>query len=137
MEEFAFHWKRITNYYIETSDEKEPVSKDRVAISFRTRVLADFLKEDIYPKCRVDPPLYFESLCSVGIPAQTRVINKNVELSLKDKHSRSSPSNVAHSGDGGDGDDRRIRLGFGSDWTVHGILTTSKYTRNIVHLWTG
>ena len=79
MEEFAFHWKRITNYYIETSDEKEPVSKDRVAISFRTRVLADFLKEDIYPKCRVDPPLYFESLCSVGIIAQTRVISKNVE----------------------------------------------------------
>lgn len=30
MEEFAFHWKRITNYYIETSDEKEPVSKTNI-----------------------------------------------------------------------------------------------------------
>ena len=23
LEEFSFHWKRITNYYIETTDEKE------------------------------------------------------------------------------------------------------------------
>ena len=30
IEEFSFHWKRITNYYIETSDEKEPVTKTNI-----------------------------------------------------------------------------------------------------------
>ena len=28
MEEFTFHWKRITNYYIETSDEKVEIMKE-------------------------------------------------------------------------------------------------------------
>ncbi|CBY31509.1 unnamed protein product [Oikopleura dioica] len=30
IEEFTFHWKRITNYYIESADEKEPVSRTNI-----------------------------------------------------------------------------------------------------------
>lgn len=30
LEEFSFHWRRITNYYIESTDEKEPVIRTNI-----------------------------------------------------------------------------------------------------------